>query len=96
VYDDATQRIRSEGPAETALQDLLAPAEDAIQAGAERVVNENRELRRRATPTGGRERVRFEPRADGSVQQLWQSTTAGKSWKVEFDGEYRKSTKIPM
>jgi hypothetical protein len=49
-----------------------------------------------ATATGGRQRVRFTPNADGSVRQLWESTADGKSWKVEFDGEYRKTTKIPM
>jgi hypothetical protein len=33
----------------------------------------------------------FTPGADGTVNQIWkQSTDGGKTWKVEFDGIYRK------
>ncbi len=37
------------------------------------------------------ERITWTPNADGSVRQLWeQSTDAGKTWHVEFDGRYLK------
>jgi hypothetical protein len=39
--------IRPEELAGTALQDLLAQAEDAFQAASDQVVNKNRELYRR-------------------------------------------------
>ena len=38
-------------------------------------------------------RVSWEPREDGSVRQLWESSEdEGKTWKVQFDGLYRKKT----
>jgi hypothetical protein len=38
-------------------------------------------------------RVSWEPRTDGSVRQLWESSEdQGKTWKVQFDGIYRKKT----
>ena len=37
-----------------------------------------------------RERITWTPNADGSVRQLWESSTdEGKSWTVAFDGLYR-------
>jgi len=43
------------------------------------------------------ERITWTPNADGSVRQLWEtSTDAGKTWAVNFDGLYRKaSTPVP-
>jgi hypothetical protein len=39
-----------------------------------------------------RERISWTPNADGSVRQLWEtSTDDGKTWGVSFDGLYRKS-----
>jgi hypothetical protein len=38
-------------------------------------------------------RVSWEPRKDGSVRQLWESSEdQGKTWKIQFDGLYRKKT----
>jgi hypothetical protein len=38
-----------------------------------------------------RQRIRWSRNADGSVRQLWDSSTdGGKSWQVQFDGVYRK------
>lgn len=45
------------------------------------------------TATGGRqlERITWTPNADGTVRQLWeQSADEGKTWKVAFDGLYRR------
>jgi hypothetical protein len=40
-----------------------------------------------------RERITWTPNADGSVRQLWEtSTDEGRSWTVSFDGLYRKAT----
>ena len=37
------------------------------------------------------ERISWTPNADGSVRQLWEtSTDDGKTWAVAFDGLYRK------
>ena len=37
------------------------------------------------------QRITWTPNADGSVRQLWdQSDDGGKTWKVSFDGMYRK------
>lgn len=37
-----------------------------------------------------RERITWTPNADGSVRQLWESSTdEGKTWTVAFDGLYR-------
>ncbi len=37
-----------------------------------------------------RERITWTPNADGSVRQLWESSTdAGKAWTVAFDGLYK-------
>ena len=39
------------------------------------------------------ERITWTPNADGSVRQLWEtSTDDGKTWTVSFDGLYRKAT----
>ena len=39
------------------------------------------------------ERISWTPNADGSVRQLWEtSTDGGKTWAVSFDGLYRKAT----
>jgi hypothetical protein len=39
-----------------------------------------------------RERIRWTPNADGSVRQLWEtSTDGGKTWATSFDGLYRKA-----
>jgi len=39
------------------------------------------------------ERISWTPNADGSVRQLWEtSTDDGKTWVVAFDGLYRKAT----
>ncbi len=47
----------------------------------------------RSTPKGTIEdRITWEPRADGSVLQVWWvSSDQGKSWKVLFSGTYRKA-----
>lgn len=44
-----------------------------------------------------RERITWTPNADGSVRQLWEtSTDGGKTWGVSFDGLYRKAaTPVP-
>ena len=43
-----------------------------------------------------RERITWTPNADGSVRQLWEtSTDDGKRWAVSFDGLYRKA-KTPV
>ena len=40
-----------------------------------------------------RERITWTTNADGSVRQLWEtSTDDGKSWATSFDGLYRKAT----
>ena len=40
-----------------------------------------------------RERITWTPNADGSVRQLWEtSTDDGKRWATSFDGLYRKAT----
>jgi len=37
------------------------------------------------------QRISWEPRKDGSVRQLWESSAdGGATWKVEFDGLYRR------
>ncbi|HSC46689.1 MAG TPA: hypothetical protein VLG68_01240 [Gammaproteobacteria bacterium] len=37
-------------------------------------------------------RITWTPQKDGSVRQLWESSSdGGKTWKVVFDGIYRKS-----
>ena len=39
------------------------------------------------------ERITWTPNTDGSVRQLWEtSTDDGKTWVVAFDGLYRKAT----
>ncbi len=35
-------------------------------------------------------RLTWSPEPDGSVRQLWESTTDGKTWSVVFDGRYVK------
>jgi hypothetical protein len=36
----------------------------------------------------------FTPGSDGSIRQVWkQSTDDGKTWKVEFDGIYKRKAK---
>ena len=45
------------------------------------------------SPAGGamRNRIAFTPEPDGRVRQVWStSTDGGKSWRVTFDGWYRK------
>lgn len=44
-----------------------------------------------------RERITWTPNADGSVRQLWEtSTDDGKTWAASFDGLYRKAaTPVP-
>jgi hypothetical protein len=38
---------------------------------------------------GTQQRITWTPQADGSVRQLWESSTdGGKSWTVAFDGRY--------
>jgi hypothetical protein len=38
-------------------------------------------------------RVSWEPRKDGSVRQLWESSDDdGKTWAVQFDGTYRRKS----
>ena len=46
-------------------------------------------------PTGKTlNRVSWEPRKDGSVRQLWESSDdAGKTWKVQFDGLYSRKNR---
>jgi hypothetical protein len=48
----------------------------------------------RADPKTGiqkRERITWTPNADGSVRQLWESSSdEGKTWTVAFDGLYRR------
>ena len=40
-----------------------------------------------------RERITWTPNADGSVRQLWEtSTDDGKTWAVSFDGLYRRAS----
>ena len=42
-----------------------------------------------APGAGTQQRITWTPQADGSVRQLWESSTdAGKSWTVAFDGRY--------
>jgi hypothetical protein len=36
------------------------------------------------------QRLTFFANADGTVRQLWESSTDGKQWKVVFDGLYRR------
>lgn len=39
-----------------------------------------------------RERITWTAQADGSVRQLWESSTDhGKTWKTSFDGRYRRA-----
>ena len=39
-----------------------------------------------------RQRITWSKNSDGSVRQLWEaSSDQGHTWKVSFDGEYRKS-----
>lgn len=41
------------------------------------------------------ERITWTPNADGSVRQLWEtSTDDGKTWTVSFDGLYRRAKAI--
>jgi hypothetical protein len=45
-------------------------------------------------PDGGtmEHRLSFTPNADGTVRQLWEtSTDGGKTWSTAFDGTYRKA-----
>ena len=38
-------------------------------------------------------RITWEPRKDGSVRQLWEtSVDQGKTWQTEFDGLYRRKS----
>lgn len=38
-----------------------------------------------------RSRITWTPNADGTVRQLWESSSdGGKSWQVQFDGLYRR------
>lgn len=37
-----------------------------------------------------RHRITWEPRDDGSVRQLWESTDAKGGWSVAFDGRYTR------
>ena len=38
-------------------------------------------------------RLKLEPNADGTVRQLWEtSSDDGKTWAASFDGLYRKAT----
>lgn len=42
-------------------------------------------------PNPGLHRITWTPKADGTVRQLWESSTdEGKTWKVAFDGLYRR------
>ncbi|MBK5258467.1 MAG: hypothetical protein JJE51_02670 [Thermoanaerobaculia bacterium] len=34
-------------------------------------------------------RITWTPLADGTVRQLWESTTDGKTWTIAFDGIYK-------
>lgn len=46
------------------------------------------------TGLAAHERISWTPHADGSVRQLWESSTDdGKTWTVAFDGLYRHPTK---
>jgi hypothetical protein len=51
-------------------------------------------LRGEVLQPGGRplqHRLSFRPRADGTVRQLWEtSTDGGATWAVQFDGLYRR------
>ncbi len=39
-----------------------------------------------------RQRITWTPLPDGRVRQLWDATTdGGRTWKVQFDGMYRKT-----
>lgn len=45
-----------------------------------------------ATGVVQRERITWTPNPDGSVRQLWESSTdGGRSWTVAFDGLYRRA-----
>lgn len=37
-----------------------------------------------------RQRIRWTPRADGSVEQRWETSDDGQSWSVAFLGHYRR------
>lgn len=46
---------------------------------------------RRPETAGVQDRISWEPRQDGSVRQLWESSKdGGKTWTVAFDGIYRR------
>jgi len=36
------------------------------------------------------DRITWTPNADGTVRQLWESSTDGKTWSVAFDGLYSR------
>ena len=36
------------------------------------------------------DRITWTPNADGTVRQLWETSTDGANWSVAFDGLYRK------
>lgn len=43
------------------------------------------------TGVAQRERITWTPNSDGSVRQLWESSSDdGKSWTIAFDGQYRR------
>jgi len=43
------------------------------------------------TQGGTLHRIAWEPRKDGTVRQLWESSAdQGRTWKTEFDGLYRR------
>ena len=46
---------------------------------------------RRPESAGVQDRISWEPRRDGSIRQLWESSRdGGRTWAVTFDGIYRK------
>jgi hypothetical protein len=41
-----------------------------------------------------RHRITWTPNADGRVRQLWESTDAGGTWAVAFDGRYTRKSSV--
>lgn len=65
---------------------LLLVLEGGLREG--RMVLEGQTTGSDGKPT--RHRISWTPQADGSVRQLWESTTPTGEWTVAFDGRYTR------
>jgi hypothetical protein len=66
----------------------LALALDGALAGGNMVLSGTRfDTERQQTV---HDRITWTPNADGSVRQLWEASTDGKSWSTVFDGLYAR------